>query len=413
MQGVMRCWGPLVAVFGLLAAARGEEEGLRVRTDFPGGGSVTAEVTDSAGQELVAEAGGGWWALRVEGVDPERPLNLVVRTKRAKQQHPFVYSRADGEWRVVAAGEALDEAGAEVRYALEGAARSCTVARYRPYGSAEAKARLAEVDEALEGSELFALGPSRGGRAVPGIRIKHPGVADEERVGVWIQARQHAWEITGSYAADGFLAWLLEGGPESSELLRISEIVVVPVMDPDGVAEGKAWMSGPNPNREWLNDRPAVYPQVERAKAMIREFGAAGRGLGVFVDLHCYTVTAERDDWQYWATGFKDWEPDEASLAVLRAVNAAVEAVDDAPFASTARDRFNTSHGGAGPPDAPQMASLWVRSHFPETWSVTLEHGIFSRPRLRGGTTLAVPEDHTRRGPIMGRVILRCLRGAE
>ncbi len=408
----------IVVIVGALclspSVCSGDEAGLRTRTDFTCGGSITAVVSDAANQEITASKPGGWWAFRVQGCDSSRPLRIVMQTRKPEQQHPFVYLQADGGFELVSDGETVDKGGTTVRYTAENPARSCLVARYAPYALADATKRLEQTRAAVTGSELFDLGPTREGRSVPGLRIKYPGVPESERFGVWIQARQHAWEVTGSWVADGFLSWLASADPRALELLGCADIVVIPVFEPDGVERGIGWMSNPNTNRQWLLESPSVYPQVERAQAMLRSFDARSRGLQVFFDLHCYTVTSgdSQHDWDYWATWFKGEQPNAQANEILKVAQEAVSSVPSSPFVSGIRDKYNPSYPGAGTRLAPQMAELWVRSQFPDAWTTTVEHSIFSRKRIDAGEKCPVPEDHRQRGPVIGRVILQYLRAA-
>ncbi len=400
----------LLVSTGLLSDVRGGKE-LEVTTDFPSGGSVEAQVSEGSSQEINLKTSGGWWALRVENCDPGRPLAIAVETSRPQQQHPFVFQRSNGEWGLLHEGRPLNPVGTKFLYTAPDPAESCVVARYAPYFLPEAASRIEEVSQKLEGAEKIDLGPSRGGHPVPGIRIRFPGVPDDERIGVWIQARQHAWEITGSWATDGLLSWLAGKSPEALDLLRRTEMVIIPVFEPDGVEEGKGWMSDPNPNRTWLIDRESEYPQVERAKAAIQELAGKGRGIGVFIDMHCYTVTSEGDasDWSHWATWYQGEEPDQRAIDTLALAGTAVAGVPAGDFTIHIPETYNTAYAGAGPSSAPQMAALWVRSQAPDAWCTTLEHSIFSRTRLDAGHPCPVPDDHTARGPLIGQTILAYL----
>ena len=66
------------------------------------------------------------------------------------------------------------------------------------------------------------LAKTREGRPVYGIKL---GGGDEDQpapLGVWVQARQHAWEAGGSWVSRGFVEWSASDGPAAVELRRSS-----------------------------------------------------------------------------------------------------------------------------------------------------------------------------------------------
>ena len=80
--------------------------------------------------------------------------------------------------------------------------------------------------------------------------------------GVWIQARQHAWESGSSWVGKGLLDWAVSQDPLAVQLRRSTTIHFVPIMDVDSVAEGAGGKDAvPRVhNRDW--DASPVYPEV-------------------------------------------------------------------------------------------------------------------------------------------------------
>ena len=91
---------------------------------------------------------------------------------------------------------------------------------------------------AAPGAEALELARTREGRAVPMLRVATGALPPKERFGVWIQARQHAWEAGSSWVARGFGEWLLGSDPDAAWLREHAEIFLVPIMDIDNVATG-------------------------------------------------------------------------------------------------------------------------------------------------------------------------------
>ena len=115
--------------------------------------------------------------------------------------------------------------------------------------------------------------------------MKEPGLPDSERNGIWIQARQHAWEAGSSWVCRGFVEWLISDAPEAVRLRRSSVIVIVPIMDIDNVTIGAGGKNEvpQDHNRDW-SDQP-YWKAVEAAQHGILKMDAEV-GFDVFVDLH-------------------------------------------------------------------------------------------------------------------------------
>lgn len=62
--------------------------------------------------------------------------------------------------------------------------------------------------------------------------------AENEKSYVLIMARQHPGEGVGSYMMHGIIDFLLHDTPESRYLRENFVIVLVPMMNPDGVIHG-------------------------------------------------------------------------------------------------------------------------------------------------------------------------------
>ncbi len=72
---------------------------------------------------------------------------------------------------------------------------------------------------------------------------------------VVVIARQHPGETVGSFVAEGFLQWLCSGAPEARELLRVVNVIVIPMVNVDGVVAGnfRASVTGTDLNRQWTD----------------------------------------------------------------------------------------------------------------------------------------------------------------
>jgi murein tripeptide amidase MpaA len=76
--------------------------------------------------------------------------------------------------------------------------------------------------------------------------------------GIWIQARQHAWESGSGWVARGLVEWLLGEDADASWLRLHAELFVVPIMDVDNAATGNGGKEADprDHNRDWDDGLP-------------------------------------------------------------------------------------------------------------------------------------------------------------
>ena len=108
---------------------------------------------------------------------------------------------------------------------------------------------------------------------------------NKQRFGVWVQARQHAWESGSSWVAQGFGEWLLSDDEEAAWLRQHAEVFVIPVMDVDNTATGNGGKNAlpHDHNRDW-SPKPH-WNEIIAAQRMVGGLIDEGR-MDVFLDLH-------------------------------------------------------------------------------------------------------------------------------
>lgn len=114
----------------------------------------------------------------------------------------------------------------------------------------------------------------------------------ESRSARWyvvITARVHASETPSSFKAESILHYLLGSHELANELRSLCTFIVVPMLNPDGVALGNTRYSleGDDLNRCW--DRPlfAQQPAVHALKSLLHSLlSVKGNEIKVFCDLH-------------------------------------------------------------------------------------------------------------------------------
>lgn len=293
---------PIHALLLALPAVATSAE-LRVSTDFEGG-SARVESVDQASRTIRFTPAGDpqrgwpcWWYLRVDGVAKDARLTLdlggsdqpsrdngkdTTRPLKAEWAMPerATFS-SDGEtWQHTEPGR---REGQRMLYEVTGTGHPIWLAWGPPFTPRDTETLLAAMEKALPGAKSFELAKTREGRAVKGLQVNE--AKSEKPPGVWVQARQHAWESGASWVARGFMEWIASDDAEARWLRSQAEIFIVPIMDVDNVATGNGGKEA-NPrdhNRDW-SEQP-IYPEVVAAQQRLRAMVKDGR-LSLFLDLH-------------------------------------------------------------------------------------------------------------------------------
>lgn len=277
---------------------------LTVRTDFEGGSARVLALDAAAGRVRITPGGAAnrgwpcWWYLRLEGLAAGQTVTLEVvpasevmpQGKYAGKPLPPGWAQpqrahwsADGQqWHPTEPGVSREEG--VMAYRLQAVGPQLWVAWGPPQTPRQARAWLERVAE-RPWAELRTLTHSREGRACLALRLREGALPDRQRLAVWVQARQHAWESGSSWVARGLAEWLAQEHPPAAALRQKSEIWIVPIMDVDNAATGNGGKEAlpHDHNRDWT-ERP-VYPEVAAAQQHLLRWAAEER-LALFLDLH-------------------------------------------------------------------------------------------------------------------------------
>lgn len=300
----MKCSFPFVALVIVFLIQQHSEcladEPLTVAADFEGA-SVADVKIDQTARSVSFMPGGNpergwpcWWCFRIDGISADETITVRLRGSTASigQKKPLAASwakpkqatwSADGkQWLHTNAGQ---PDGEWMVYTFQPGASSAFVAWGPPYTPGTAAAFIKEVSAASPHARAVELCRSREGRSVPMLHVHEGERVLQQRFGVWIQARQHAWESGSSWVAQGFAEWLLSDSSDAAWLRQHADIYVVPVMDIDNTATGNGGKNAlpHDHNRDW-SDNPH-WNEVQAAQRMIQEMIDEGR-MDVFVDLH-------------------------------------------------------------------------------------------------------------------------------
>lgn len=230
------------------------------------------------------------------GIDTTGPRRLALEMDYAGTRHrypPWLSSDASGtHWQAAAPSDVAVDADGNARISLD-----LTPGRRLVF--AQPPAPLAAIDQwrdalaARTGADVQTIGHSVRGRPLQLVAFGNP----DAREVVLVLGRQHPPEVTGMRALQAFVD-VLAGDDADAVAFRASHrVLVVPVVNPDGVVEGH-WRSNANGvdlNRDW-----GTFQQPEtRAVAAALARQLEGRRLAFALDFHStwhdifYTVTED------------------------------------------------------------------------------------------------------------------------
>lgn len=280
---------------------------LNVESDFEGA-SVRLVQKDDATQTVRFMPGGDprrgwacWWHFRVTGIAPGKALTLELeasdlpmpQANGSPTNKPLPaswsmpdrasYSLDEGKtWQHTEPGRRQEQ---RMIYSVKAETPSVLVAWGPPYTPSQAAAFVKSAAAGSAAAKEQELCKSREGRSVPMLRVSEGDRAPAHRFGVWVHARQHAWEAGSSWVCQGLTEWILGSDKEAAWLRQHAEIFIVPIMDVDNTATGNGGKEAlpHDHNRDWM-EKPN-WNEVAAAQAHIRQF-TNERRMDLFLDLH-------------------------------------------------------------------------------------------------------------------------------
>lgn len=280
-------------------------EPLKVVADFEG--ASVREVEIDQGARSVRFMPGGdpergwpcWWFFRIDGVTPGESLTLRLRGSTAtvdkagaslskplaaswSMPNEATFSTDSSTWRHTAKGT---RDGDEMIYTLVPDAASVFVAWGPPFTPTTAANLVRELSLKSPHAKATELCRSRGGRSVPMLHVREGDRPSKQRFGVWVQARQHAWESGSSWVARGFAEWLVSDNADAAWLRQHADVFIVPIMDVDNAATGNGGKDAipHDHNRDW--SAQPHWNETLAAQKLVTELIDDGR-MDVFLDLH-------------------------------------------------------------------------------------------------------------------------------
>ena len=285
-----------IAFLALFAASEPTRAAdLAVSIDFPCGSGKVQEI-DQASRTIRLEPtphkGRGWncwWHVKVSGIAAGEMITLTVGPPPWATPDQAAFSIDGGKtWLQTAKGERTKT---HITYHQKVDAAEALFAWGPPFTPDHAEVLVTEIAAKVDGrdgvkAEVFELCKSNEGRSTPAVRLTPPAAPDGAKPhGLFVCARQHAWESGGSWVGRGFADFLMSDAPAAAALRKRTIVYFVPVMDIDNVAIGAGGKNQEphDHNSDWT-DKP-VFAAVAAAQAIIRDLDKAGT-FDLFVDLH-------------------------------------------------------------------------------------------------------------------------------
>lgn len=278
----------LICLHAVPPALADDATTLSVAIDFPGGSGEVVEIDQEARLiRLVPTPHKDrgwqcWWYARVDGISPGETIALEIGNAPWATPDRASFSTDGRRWMHTNPGA---RSGTRISYRQQIDAESAFFAWGPPFTLTDAEQLCQRAAAQCAAATAFTLCRTRGERPVPAVRVRSTAEGRDERYGVWIQARQHAWESGSSWVCRGFVDWLVSEDERARVLRDSCCITVVPVMDVDNVeiGAGGKQQKPHDHNRDW-SDRPH-WPSVTAAQREIRRLDEAEQ-FDLFVDLH-------------------------------------------------------------------------------------------------------------------------------
>lgn len=233
-----------------------------------------------------------WYGFSVSS-DTPRQLELEFHYTESKARYLPWLSRDGGRsWQNPAPAALGETADGEVRLLVDADPLQLRIWAQRPVRLEDIECWETALRQRIT-LDVEVIGASVLGQPLRMLAFGNP---DATRV-LLVLGRQHPPETTGSRALMAFIDALAADTPDATAFRASTRVLVVPVMNPDGVVEGH-WRTNANGidlNRDWREFR---QPETRAVRDMLqREVRAHGRKLAFALDFHStwkdifYTVT--------------------------------------------------------------------------------------------------------------------------
>lgn len=273
-----------------------EKRNVTLSTDFISGGGEVKLIKSNPLTLLVTphnQNNGGWsqvwWYFLANHVTPGEELTILLELSPPKisginPKIKFSYDQKD--WGLTDTGSSQTIDGKEYfvyKHIVRG--NKVWFAYDIPFHNKHVESLLIPKTRVIKNVEVIELCRSKGNNPVHAFVFNSTN-SRQRKFGIWLQARAHAFESGSSWVLYGLTKWLMSDCIEAKALRECSLITVVPIVDVDGVIEGRTGkMQYPyDHNRGWSED-PGVWPEVQAIKSKLNEL-TRDNILDLFIDFH-------------------------------------------------------------------------------------------------------------------------------
>lgn len=220
---------------------------LRVDANFPGGGVDNVHIFDDTTicfeAPLDLSPRSLWYYFRITGARGrtlkliQRGLEQVLGVFESRGYSPVVPVWKDaGQWKRVNEDDCLySQDPLQFSFSIKPKTDECYVAFCFPYMLEDASGFFNLLPHDLVSSKM--IGFTKAKRPHLAWIVGYPDHPEVKKL-VVLTARQHAGEVSGSFALEGFLRELTEKSDIMTSLLQTTLFLVVPILDLDSVEEG-------------------------------------------------------------------------------------------------------------------------------------------------------------------------------
>jgi len=266
----------------LLFPASAEADDLKIDADFPGGNIVVDRIEgdDVFAYPDLRDTQGAWfyWCCRVRGAAGRTLTFHLTRYTPVGVRGPAVSLDGGRSWQWL--GKPKDSS--TFTYAFPKDANDVRLGFGMTYTAEHLDRFLKGLPEDAPVRRLT-LCKSRKERTVPRL---HVGKIDgEPRFRVLITARHHACEMMASYAVEGIIQAALADDPTGKWFRENVELLVVPMVDYDGVEDGDQGKNRRPRDHNRDYDGESRHLETSAIRALVPEW--SGGKLTAMLDMHC------------------------------------------------------------------------------------------------------------------------------
>eukprot|EP00927_Polykrikos_kofoidii_P077253 TRINITY_DN74210_c0_g1_i1.p1 TRINITY_DN74210_c0_g1~~TRINITY_DN74210_c0_g1_i1.p1 ORF type:complete len:832 (-),score=104.80 TRINITY_DN74210_c0_g1_i1:268-2718(-) len=285
-------------------------DGLQFHADFEGANLRRARLQSDGGVEILLcgdtnrSSFSQWFFFDIEVAKPvDLRIRIVTYVKPGStfsEGQRVVTRSGDSGWQ----RDGYDYAYVPNRYIIGERSRNYTlaftlplprgrtrVAHFYPYLLGDLLADLRRLHPCGDWLSVQDIGPTPGRRPLLMLTITAFTEESQERIvpHIVFSARVHPGEVPASFMMRGVLELLLSDSAEAHDLRRRFKFVVMPMLNPDGVASGngRVNLAGYDLNRCW--EKPPEGTEIVASRRVIEECCSSSGGVFAYLDFHAHS----------------------------------------------------------------------------------------------------------------------------